>query len=146
MTSKIRPFVKLKKVLKVDPELTSHFLAKIAYLPQMRNFSEKSLIQLLYTSCFLPLCKNFKRTFRRESRVIKMCHFWVQNSQFAPNKNFFKKSINNPCSFHPFLSTCKKSIEDVNLLMRYWRLRNTEIWLLESIFGYKLRTMFFPGM
>ena len=63
-----------------------------------------------------------------------------------PNENFFRKPVNEPCFFHSCLSTCQKSKLDINLLVKYWRLKNTEISLAESLFGYNLRTTFFPSM
>ena len=41
---------------------------------------------------------------------------------------FFKKNpVNKPCSFHSCLSTYQKSKSDINLLMKYWRLKNNKI-------------------
>ena len=44
------------------------------------------------------------------------------------------------------LSTCKKSKPDINLLVKYWWLKDTEISLTESHFDYNIRTRFFPSM
>ena len=46
----------------------------------------------------------------------------------------FRKPVNEPCFFHLCLSTCQKSKSDINLLVKYWRLKNTEISLAESHF------------
>ena len=43
------------------------------------------------------------------------------------NENFFRKPVNEPSLFHPYLSTCQKLKLDINLLVIYWRLKNTEI-------------------
>ena len=43
----------------------------------------------------------------------------------SPNKNFFRKPVNEPCFFYSCLSTCQKSKSDINLLVKYWRLKNT---------------------
>ena len=40
---------------------------------------------------------------------------------------FFRKSVNELCFFHSCLSTCQKSKSDINLLVKYWRLKNTEM-------------------
>ena len=56
------------------------------------------------------------------------------------NESFFRKSVNNRCSFHSWLSTCPKSKSDIDLLMIYWQLKNNEIL---GILGYNLRTRFF---
>ena len=45
----------------------------------------------------------------------------------SPNENFFRKPVNEPCFFHSCLSTCQKSKSDINLLVKYWRLKNTEM-------------------
>ena len=42
---------------------------------------------------------------------------------FGPDR----KTCNEPCFFHSCLSTCQKSSSDINLLVKYWRLKNTEI-------------------
>ena len=47
---------------------------------------------------------------------------------------FFRKPVNEPCFFHSCLSTYQKSKSDINLLVKYWRLKNTEISLAESHF------------
>ena len=46
----------------------------------------------------------------------------------------FRKPVNEPCFFHLCLSTCQKSKSDINLLVKYWWLKNTEISLAESNF------------
>ena len=66
-----------------------------------------------------------------------MRNFWAQNGPFPQMKIFFRKPINEPCFFHSCLSTCQKSKSDINLLVKYWQLKNTEISLVES-FGYNL--------
>lgn len=47
---------------------------------------------------------------------------------------YFGKVIRKLCCIHSCLPICKNSESDVNLLMRYWQLKNTEIWSAESIF------------
>ena len=49
---------------------------------------------------------------------------------------FFRKPVNEPCFFHSCLFTCQKSDKksDINPLLKYWRLKNTEISLTESHF------------
>ena len=41
---------------------------------------------------------------------------------------------NKPCFFHSCLSACHKSKPDINLLVKYWWLKITEISLAESLF------------
>ena len=52
----------------------------------------------------------------------------------SPNEDFFTKPVNEPCFFHSCLSTCQKSKSDINLLVKYWWLKNTEISSAESHF------------
>ena len=78
--------------------------------------------------------QNFKKNSSCGSRVIRMCNFWAQNGQFPQMRNFFRKPVNKPCFFHSCLSTYQKSKSYINLLMPYWRLKNTEISLAESHF------------
>ena len=44
------------------------------------------------------------------------------------------KPVNEPFFFHSCLSTCQKSKSDVNPLLKYWRLKNTEISLAKRHF------------
>ena len=64
-------------------------------------------------------------------------NFWVQkNGPFLQMRIFFRKAVYDPCSFHSCLSTCQKSSKksDINLLVKYWLLKNTEISLAGSHF------------
>ena len=53
---------------------------------------------------------------------------------FPKIKNFFRKLVNEPCLFYSSLSTCQKSKPDINLLVKYWWLKNTDISLAEGHF------------
>ena len=46
----------------------------------------------------------------------------------------FRKLVNEPCFFHSWLSTFQKSKSNIYLLVKYWRLKNTEISLTEKNF------------
>ena len=72
----------------------------------------------------------FQKNSSSGSRVMRMCNFWAQNSPFPQMRIFFRKPVNEPCLFH----SCEKSKSDINLLVKYWRLKNTEISLTESHF------------
>ena len=65
---------------------------------------------------------------------MRMRNFWAQNSPFPQMRIFFRKPVNEPCFFHSCLLKCQKSKSDINLLVKYWRLKNTEISLAESHF------------
>ena len=62
----------------------------------------------------------------------------------SPNDKFFRKPVNEPCFFHSCLSTCHKSKSDIYLLVKYWRLKNTEISLAKSHFWQYLENHIFP--
>ena len=53
---------------------------------------------------------------------------------FPQMRIFFRKPVNEPCFFHSCLSTCQKSKSGINLLVKYWPLKNTGISLAESHF------------
>ena len=63
-----------------------------------------------------------------------MHNFWVQNGPFPQMRIFLENLLIKPCFFHSCLSTCQKSKSDINLLVKYWRLKNTKISLAESNF------------
>ena len=48
----------------------------------------------------------------------------------SSNENFFRKPVNKLCFFYSCLLHAKKS--DINLLVKYWWWKNTEISLAES--------------
>ena len=58
---------------------------------------------------------------------MRMPKVWAQNGPFPQMRIFFRKSVNEPGFFHSCLSTCQKSKSCINLLVKYWRLKNTEI-------------------
>ena len=63
----------------------------------------------------------------------------------CPNENFSGNPVNKSCSFHLCLCTCQKSMSDINLLMKYWQLKNTEISLAKrSHFWLQLEDQIFP--
>ena len=61
-------------------------------------------------------------------------HFWFQSGPFASNNFFLRKPVNEPCFFYSCLFTCQKWKSDIDLLVKYWWFKNTEILLSESHF------------
>ena len=61
----------------------------------------------------------------------------------SPNENFFRKPLNEPCFFHSWLSICQKLKSDINLLVKYWRLKNL---IGQETFLANLRKRFFSSM
>ena len=98
--------------------------------PKQELFWEKLLILFPSTYWNLSLCKVLKDSYNG-SRVMRMCHFGLKMGLFAQKKFFFS---GKPCSCHSCLCTSQKLNSKINLLMTYWRLKNTEISLAESHF------------
>ena len=91
-------------------------------------------------------CAKLKKNPSSRSRVMRMRSFWAQNSPFPQMIIFFRKTLNEPF-FLSFMSIYMPKIKaDINLLVKYWWLKNTATSLAESHFGYSLRTRFFPSM
>ena len=65
------------------------------------------------------IVQNFLKNSSSGSRVMKMRKFWTHNGPFAQTRNFFRKTVNEPCYFYSCLSTCQKSKSDINLLVKY---------------------------
>ena len=125
---------KFKKNLTVDTELwgCTNLVSKMVHLPQTNFFWKIINIILIYLLA-LSLCKIFKNFFLRiQSYGDAPC--LSPKWSISPNENFFRKPVNEPCFFHSCLSTCQKSKSDINLLVKYWRLKNTEISLAKSHF------------
>ena len=108
----------LQKIFTADPKMWGCpiFGPKMVHLPQ--PFS---------------LCKISKKSFQRIQSYEDVQLLGIKWPIWA-NEIFFRKPVNEPCSFHSCLSTCQKLKSDINLLVKYWRLKNTEISLTESHF------------
>ena len=124
-----------KKILRANPELwgCAIFGPKIAHLSWTNFFWYKPLLLLSSTYWPFSLCKIFKKFFQR-IQSYEDAQFLGPKWPISPNENFFRKPVNEPCFFHSCLSTCQKSKSDINLLVKYWWLKNTEISLAESHF------------
>ena len=128
----------LQKLKKFSQKIQSHddapFLgSKWSICPKQKYFWK---ILLLFSSPYwpLPLCKIWKK-LSQQIQTHDDAPFLGPKWPISPNENFFKKSVNKHLSFHSCLSTCQKSKSDINLLMKYWQLKNIEISLAESHFG-----------
>ena len=76
--------------------------------------------------------QNFKKKSFQQIQGYEDAQILDPKWPICPNENFFRKPVNEPCSFHSCLSTCQKSKWDINLLVKYRRLKNTEISLADS--------------
>ena len=90
------------------------------------------IITLIYLLALFILQNSKKFLWRIQSRWCTI--FGPKMSHFPNWEIFFREPINEPCFFHSCLTTCQKSKSDINLLVKYWRLKNTEISLAESHF------------
>ena len=81
------------------------------------------------------IVKKFKKILTAGPELWGCTIFWAINGLFATMRIFFRKPVNNPCSFHSCLSTCQISKSDDDLLKKYWWLKNTEISLAKRHFS-----------
>ena len=96
------------------------------------NFFKK-IIKIILICLLAPfIAQNLKKNSSSRSWVVRMRNFWAQNGLFPQMRIFFRKPVNEPCFFHSCLSTCQKSKSDINLLVKYWRLKNTKLSLTEN--------------
>ena len=79
-------------------------------------------------------CAKFKKILTADPELWGCTIFGPKMVHFPKWEFFFRKPVNEPCFFHSCLSTCQKSKSDINLLVKYWRLKNTEISLAKSHF------------
>ena len=95
-------------------------------------FGKTIIITFIYLLA-LFIVQNLKKFFQR-IQSYEDAQFLGPKWPIYPNKNFFRKTVNEPCFFQSCLSTCQKSKSYITLLVKYWRLKNTEISLAESLF------------
>ena len=116
-----------------------HFWAQNGLFAPSKNFLGK-IIYIIFIYLLAPfIVKTFKKFLQRiESSKDEPFSDPIQS--IISNKNLFRKPVNKSCSFHSCLSTFQKSKSDINLSIKYWRLRITEISLAKRLF----RTKFFP--
>ena len=104
------------------------------YSPNNFFFFRKKLL-ISFSSSYWPLslCKFFKKLLQL-IQSYEDVPFLGPKWPIFPNENSFRKPVNKPCSFHSCLSISQKSKSDINVLMKYWQLKNTEISLAEIHF------------
>ena len=109
------------------------FGPKMVHLPQ--TFFFWKIINIILIYLLAPfIVQNFKKILLADLELRGCANVWVQNDPFPKMRIFFRKPVNEPCFFHSCLSTCQKSKSDINLLVKYSQLKNTEISLAESHF------------
>ena len=111
-----------------------------------------------YYYCHLPVgpfnCAKFTKNSYSRSKVVRCPISGPKCSIFAPppikwpicpNQIFFRIPFNESCSFHSCLSIFQKSKWDINLLVKYWQLKNTEISLAEPLLAVTREPGFFQA-
>ena len=108
---------------------------KLSICPKQNFFLEIINITLIYL-LDPSILQNFWKTFPAYPELWGCAIFGPKMTHFPKWEFFFffTKPVNKPCFFHSCLSTCQKSKSDINLLVKYWWLKNTEISLAESHF------------
>ena len=111
-----------------------HFLGpKWSICPQ-KNFFEK-IIKIILTCLLAPFIgQNSKKILPADPELWGCTICGPKMGHFLKWEFFFRKPANEPCFFHSCLSTCQKWKSYINLLVKYWLLKNTAISLAESHF------------
>ena len=104
----------------------------MVHLPHTIFFWKVISIILIYLLA-PSIVQNFKKILPADLELWGWAIFGPKMARF-PKWEFFRKPISEPCFFHSRLSTCQKSKSDINLLVIYWQLKNTEISFAESHF------------
>ena len=115
-----------KAILTMDPELWAWPILgpKWPILPKQVFFGKKSLIFFIYLLAPFTV-QNFKKILRANAELWRCAIFEPKMTHLLKQDFFFKKPVTKPCSFHSCFSTFQKK-SFVNLLMKYWQLKNTE--------------------
>ena len=128
-------YAKFKKILTTDQELweCAIFDPKWCICPKQTFFWKIIIITLIYLLAPF-IVQNFKKIVPADPELWGCATFGPKIAHFPKWQFFLRKTVNEPCFFHSFLSICPKSKSDINLLVKYWRLKKTEISLAESHF------------
>ena len=106
--------------------------------------NKKSLVQainIIFIYLLAPfIVQSFKKILTADPELWG-CAIFGPKMAHLPKREFFHTTH---CSFHSCLSTCQKSESDINLLMKYWRLENTEILLAEIHLWLQPENQIFP--
>ena len=135
----LAPFIlqKFKKILRAD----SKFLG-----PKWQQIFLVQIIIIIFIYLLALFTEqNFKKFFQ-QIQSYEDVQFLDPKRPISPNEIFFRKLVIEPCFFHSCQSTSQKSKSDINLLVKYWQLKILKSHWLRAIFGYNLRTRFFPSM
>ena len=120
-----------------------HFRVQNTPICPEQNFLVQTIIITFIYLLALFIVQNLKKFFQR-IQSYEDVQFLGPKWPISPNENFFRKPVNEPCFFYSCLSTCQKSKSDINLLVKYWWLKNTKISLVERHFWLQLENQIFP--
>ena len=122
----------LKKILTaIQSYEDAPFLGPTWSICPKQNFFWK-IINIILIDLSAPfIVQNFKKILPADP---ELCTIFGPKWPISPSDNFFRKPVNESCFFHSCLSICQKSKSDINILLKYWRLKNTEISLAEIHF------------
>ena len=131
------PFIlqNVKKILRADPELwgCAIFGTKTTHLSLTKFFGANH-----YYYFHLPIaplhCVKLKNILPVDPELWGCAIFGTKMAHFPKWEFFYRKPVNEPCFFHSYLFTSQKSKSDINLLVKYWQLKNIEISLAKSHF------------
>ena len=111
------------------------------FLERIQNYEDAPFLGPKWSICpkqnfFCKIINHSHLPINPLSRVMRMHNFWTKNGLFGlfQMRIFFRKRVYEPCFFHSCLSISQKSKSDINLLVKYWQLKNTEITSAESHF------------
>ena len=134
----IGPFhcAKLKKLLQwIQSYEDAPFLGpKWYHLPHTNFFFLKIINITLIYQLFPFIVQNFKKILPADPELWKLAIFGPKMAHFPKWHLKKKQPVNEPCFFHSCLSIFHKWKSDINRLLKYWWLKNTEISLAESHF------------
>ena len=111
-----------------------HFRAQNGPFVMNKIFLVQTIIITFIYLLALFIVQNFKK-FLQQIQSYEDAQFLGPKWPISPNENFFRKPVHEPCFFYSCLSTCQKSKSDINLIMKYWQLKNTKISLPRAIFS-----------
>ena len=101
----------------------------------LNNFFLEKIMNIIFIYLLTPfIVKKILKILTADPVLWRCATFWAIENPFAKMRFFFRKPVNNSCFFHSCLSTCQVSKSDVDLLKKYWQLKNTEISLAKRDF------------
>ena len=112
-----------------------HFWAQNGTICLTQIFFFLKIINIILIYQLVPfIVQNFKKILPADPELWKLAIFGPKMAHFPKWHLKKKQPVNEPCFFHSCLSIFHKWKSDINLLLKYWWLKNTEISLAESHF------------